>query len=93
MRLPQTSPVSSPMHGQALHAIANQTKWIIDWACQAAQLWAVWIAQQLVTFLPAPLSRPPYYTVKGSRREVSFDSQNGKYASQLSCDASPEVYL
>jgi hypothetical protein len=32
-------------------------------------------------------------TVKGSRREVSFDSQNGKYASQLSCDASPEVYL
>jgi hypothetical protein len=34
-----------------------------------------------------------YYTVKWSRREVSFDSQNGKYASQLSCDASPEAYL
>jgi hypothetical protein len=33
------------------------------------------------------------YTVKGSRGEVSFDSQKDKYASQLSCDASPEVYL
>jgi hypothetical protein len=33
------------------------------------------------------------HTVKGSRREVSFDSQNGKYASQLSCGASSEGYL
>jgi hypothetical protein len=33
------------------------------------------------------------YTVKGSRGKVSFDSQNDKYASQLSCDASPEAYL
>jgi predicted ferric reductase len=33
------------------------------------------------------------YTVKGSRGKVSFDSQNDKYASQLSSDASPEAYL
>jgi hypothetical protein len=32
-------------------------------------------------------------TVKGSRGEVSFDSQKDKYASQLSCDASSEAYL
>jgi hypothetical protein len=32
-------------------------------------------------------------TEKGSRREVTFDSQNGKYASQLSCGASSEAYL
>jgi hypothetical protein len=35
---------------------------------------------------------PVLHTVKGSRGEVSFDSQKDKYASQLSCDASPEVY-
>jgi hypothetical protein len=34
-----------------------------------------------------------YNTVKGTRGKVSFDSQNDKHASQLSCDASPEVYL
>jgi hypothetical protein len=28
-----------------------------------------------------------------ARGKVSFDSQNDKYASHLSCDASPEVYL
>jgi hypothetical protein len=33
------------------------------------------------------------FTVKGARRQVTFDSQNDKYASQLSCDASPEAYL
>jgi hypothetical protein len=33
------------------------------------------------------------YTVKGARGKVSFDSQTDKYASQLSSDASPEVYL
>jgi hypothetical protein len=33
------------------------------------------------------------HTVKGSRGEVSFDSQKDKYASQLSCDASSEAYL
>jgi hypothetical protein len=33
------------------------------------------------------------YTVKGARGKVSFDSQNAKYAKQLSCDASLEVYL
>jgi hypothetical protein len=33
------------------------------------------------------------YTVKGIRGKVSFDSRNDKYASQLSCDASPEAYL
>jgi hypothetical protein len=32
-------------------------------------------------------------TVKGVRGKVSFDSQNDKHASQLSCDASPEAYL
>jgi hypothetical protein len=32
-------------------------------------------------------------TVKEVRCKVSFDSQNGKYASQLSCDASAEAYL
>jgi hypothetical protein len=34
-----------------------------------------------------------YNTVKGARGKVSFDSQNDKYASQLSCDASSEAYL
>jgi hypothetical protein len=29
------------------------------------------------------------YTVKEVRGKVSFDLQNDKYASQLSCDASP----
>jgi hypothetical protein len=33
------------------------------------------------------------YTVKGARGKVSFDSQNDKYASELSSDASPEAYL
>jgi hypothetical protein len=33
------------------------------------------------------------YTVKGARGKVSFESQNDKYASKLSYDASPEVYL
>jgi hypothetical protein len=33
------------------------------------------------------------YTVKGARGKVSFDSQNDKYASKLSSDASPEAYL
>jgi hypothetical protein len=33
------------------------------------------------------------YTVKVVRGKVSFDSQNDKYASQLSCDASPEAHL
>jgi hypothetical protein len=33
------------------------------------------------------------YTVKGARGKVSFDSQNDKYASKLSCYASPEAYL
>jgi hypothetical protein len=33
------------------------------------------------------------YTVKGTRGKVSFDSQNDKYASKLSSDASPEAYL
>jgi hypothetical protein len=32
-------------------------------------------------------------TVKGARGKVSFDSQNDKYASKLSSDASPEAYL
>jgi hypothetical protein len=32
------------------------------------------------------------YTVKGTRGKVSFESQYKKYASQLSCDASPEMY-
>jgi hypothetical protein len=32
-------------------------------------------------------------TVKGARGKVSFDSQNDKYASQLSCEASPKAYL
>jgi hypothetical protein len=32
------------------------------------------------------------YTVKGARGKVSFDSQNDKYASQLSCDTSSEAY-
>jgi hypothetical protein len=31
--------------------------------------------------------------VKEVQGKVSFDSQNDKYASQLSCDASPEAYL
>jgi hypothetical protein len=30
---------------------------------------------------------------KGARGKVSFDSLNVKYASKLSCDASPEAYL
>jgi hypothetical protein len=34
-----------------------------------------------------------HYTVKGARGKVSFDSQNDKYASQLSCEASPEASL
>jgi hypothetical protein len=34
-----------------------------------------------------------WYTVKEVRGKVSFDSQNDKYTSQLSCDASPEAYL
>jgi hypothetical protein len=33
------------------------------------------------------------FTVKVVRGKVSFDSQNDKYASQLSSDASPEAYL
>jgi hypothetical protein len=33
------------------------------------------------------------HTVKGARGKVLFDSQNDIYASQLSCDASPEVYI
>jgi hypothetical protein len=33
------------------------------------------------------------FTVKGVRGKVSFDSQNDTFASQLSCDASPEAYL
>jgi hypothetical protein len=33
------------------------------------------------------------HTVKGVRGKVSFDSQNDKYASKLSCDASPKAYL
>jgi hypothetical protein len=33
------------------------------------------------------------YTVKGARGKVSFDSPNVKYASKLSCYASPEAYL
>jgi hypothetical protein len=33
------------------------------------------------------------YTVKGARRQVTFDSQKDKYASQLSCDVSSEAYL
>jgi hypothetical protein len=32
-------------------------------------------------------------TVKDVLVKLSFDSQNDKYASQLSCDASPEAYL
>jgi hypothetical protein len=32
-------------------------------------------------------------TVKVVRGKISFDSQNDKYASQLSCNASPEAYL
>jgi hypothetical protein len=40
----------------------------------------------------ARIQQPARYTVKGSRGEVSFDQQKDKYASQLSCDASPEVY-
>jgi hypothetical protein len=32
-------------------------------------------------------------TVKEVRGKVSFDSQNDKHASQVSCDASPEAYL
>jgi hypothetical protein len=34
-----------------------------------------------------------FHTVKGVRGKVSFDSQNDKYATQLSCDASPEAFL
>jgi hypothetical protein len=33
------------------------------------------------------------FTVKGVHGKVSFDSQNDKYDSQLSCDASPGAYL
>jgi hypothetical protein len=33
------------------------------------------------------------YTVKRARGQVSFDSLNVKYASKLSCYASPETYL
>jgi hypothetical protein len=33
-----------------------------------------------------------FYTVKGARGKVSFDSQNDKYT-QLSCDTSSEAYL
>jgi hypothetical protein len=33
------------------------------------------------------------HTVKEARGKVSFDSQNDKYASQFSCDASSEGYL
>jgi hypothetical protein len=33
------------------------------------------------------------YTVKRALGKVSFDSQTGIYASQLSSDASPEAYL
>jgi hypothetical protein len=33
------------------------------------------------------------HTVKCARRQVTFYSQNDKYASQLSCDASSEAYL
>jgi hypothetical protein len=33
------------------------------------------------------------YTAKGAQGKVPFDSQNGKYASPLSCDASPVAYL
>jgi hypothetical protein len=32
-------------------------------------------------------------TVKGDRGKVSFDSLKVKYASKLSCYASPEAYL
>jgi hypothetical protein len=40
------------------------------------------------------ISLPTYlYTLKGARGKVPFDSQNDKYASQLSYDASREVYL
>jgi hypothetical protein len=34
-----------------------------------------------------------HYTVKGARGKISFDSLNVKYASKLSCYASPEAYL
>jgi hypothetical protein len=34
-----------------------------------------------------------WHTVKELRGKVSFDSQHDKYASQLSCDASPEAYI
>jgi hypothetical protein len=34
-----------------------------------------------------------YYTVKGARGKVSFDSLNVKCASKLSCYASPQAYL
>jgi hypothetical protein len=34
-----------------------------------------------------------YCAVKGARGKVSFYSQNDKYASQFSCDASPDAYL
>jgi hypothetical protein len=36
---------------------------------------------------------PGLLTVKRARGEVSFDSLNVKYASKLSCYASPEAYL
>jgi hypothetical protein len=32
------------------------------------------------------------FTVKGTQGKVSFDSRNDKYASKLSCYASPEAY-
>jgi hypothetical protein len=37
--------------------------------------------------------KPVEYTVKGARGKVSMDSQNDKYASQLSSDTSSEAYL
>jgi hypothetical protein len=44
-------------------------------------------------FVYSCLSTDTYYSVKGVWGEVSFDSQNDKYASHLSCDASSEAYL
>jgi hypothetical protein len=38
-------------------------------------------------------SKTGLYTVKGAKGKVSFDSQNDKYASKLSSDASPEAFL
>jgi hypothetical protein len=80
------------MHGASI---------VIDTAC--AVHWVNWIPRRRITSVlylfyvikhPVPsLTSIRYHTVKGARGKLWDDSLNIKYASKLSCYASPEAYL